>query len=121
MAAHLNFEERKLLHRLLKEETPAKDIARIIGRHRSSIYRELARNTGGRGYRPKQAQRLADERRLACRRPHKLEDAATRAYVRERIEKCWSPDQIAGRSRRDFRRKQSRWVSHQTIYNWIHD
>ncbi|MCH8841065.1 MAG: IS30 family transposase [Planctomycetes bacterium] len=74
----------------------------------------------GVGYRSKQAQRLAETRRLACRRPRKLEDPEVHQYVREKIEKRWSPDQIAGRVRRDFPRSRKRWLSRQTIYDWIH-
>ena len=87
--------------------------------HRSTIYRELNRNAGQRGYRPKQAQRLADERRLASRRPHKMDDPDVHQYVQDRLEKCWSPDQIAGRVQRDFPRCAERWLSRQTIYDWI--
>jgi IS30 family transposase len=39
------------------------EIAAEIGVHPSTISRELARNRGERGYRPKQAQQLAEERK----------------------------------------------------------
>jgi IS30 family transposase len=97
------------------------EIADMMGRHRSTIGRELCRNTGQRGYRPKQAQRLANERRQRSRRGWKLEDPETHQYVSERIERAWSPDQIASRSRRDFPRQPRRHVSRQTIYTWIND
>jgi IS30 family transposase len=89
-------------------------------RHPSTIGRELNRNGGGRGYRPKQAQRMADRRRLSSRRPAKLEDGPTRESVVSRLRRRWSPDQIAGRMRHDFPRQPRRWLSPQTIYNWIH-
>ena len=57
------------------------EIAELMGRHRSTIYRELDRNAGQRGYRPQQAQRLADQRRLASRRPHKMDDPDVQRYV----------------------------------------
>lgn len=120
MASHLTFQERQFLYRLNKKGVPKAEIARLMGRDRSTIYRELGRNSGQRGYRPQQAQRLADERRVACCRPYKMDDPQTHQYVRERIGKCWSPDQIAGRSRVDFPRAPDRWLSRQTIYTWIH-
>jgi IS30 family transposase len=92
-----------------------------MGRDRSTIYRELKRNAGQRGYRPQQAQRLADERRLASRRPHKMDDADVHQYVQDRLERYWSPEQIAGRVRRDFPRGLQRWLSRKTIYDWIAD
>jgi transposase, IS30 family len=121
MADHVTLVERQFLYRLKKEGKSKAEIAALLGRHRSTVYRELKRNTGQRGYRPKQAQRLTNQRRQACRRPRKMEDADLRQYVRERLEKRWSPDQIAGRSRQDFVRQPSRCLSRQTIYNWIED
>jgi len=121
MADHLKLRERQVLYRLKKKGTSKAEIAEVMGRHRSTIYRELKRNAGQRGYRSKQAQQLADNRRLACRRPRKMEDADLHQYVRERLEKRWSPDQIAGRSRGDFARQRFRCLSRQTIYNWIED
>jgi len=119
MAKHLTLEERHFLYRLNKKGTPEVEIARLMGRDRSTIYRELNRNAGKRGYKPKQAQRLAEARRLVCRRPWKLDDPEMYEYVREKLERRWSPDQITGRVRRDFPRTPTRWLSRQTIYNWI--
>jgi IS30 family transposase len=119
MANHLTFQERQFLYRLKRKGKPNPEIAELMGRDRSTIHRELKRNAGQRGYRPKQAQRLADERRLASRRPHKMEDPDVHQYVRDRLEKCWSPEQIAGRVQRDFPRSPARWLSRQTIYDWI--
>ena len=63
MANHLTFQERQFLYRLKKKGKSNTEIAELMGRDRSTIHRELKRNAGQRGYRPKQAQRLADERR----------------------------------------------------------
>jgi IS30 family transposase len=121
MACHVTFEERRLLAGLQKKGKSPTEIAELMGRHRSTIYRELGRNSGQRGYRPQQAQRLADERRLASRRPRKMDDPDVQRYVQERMEKLWSPEQIAGRVERDFPRAPQRWLSRQTIYDWIAD
>jgi len=120
MASHLTYQERQLLSRLKKERKSNAGIARFMGRHRSTIYRELDRNAGRRGYGPRRAQRLAEERRLASRRPHQMDDPDVHQYVQERLKNYWSPDQIAGRVRRDFPRAPTRWLSRQTIYTWIH-
>src|SRR5438105_4111299 len=119
MANHLTFQERQFLYRLKRKGKTNPEIAEWMGRDRSTIHRELKRNTGQRGYRPKQAQRLADERRLASRRPHKMDDPDVHQYVQDRLEKCWSPEQIAGRVQCDFPRARACWLSRQTIYDWI--
>lgn len=120
MVSHLTIVERRLLYLLKQKGKSNTEIAELMGRHRSTICRELRRNTGQRGYRPKQAQRLADERRLASRRPRKLDDPNIHHYVQQRLEQYWSPDQIAGRLERDFPRAPQRWLSDQAIYDWIH-
>lgn len=121
MTCHLTLEERRLLYGLKQKGKTPPEIAELMGRHRSTIYRELDRNAGQRGYRPQQAQRLAGERRLASRRPHKMDDPDVQRYVEDRIEKLWSPEQIAGRVQRDFPRAPRRWLSRQTVYDWIDD
>ena len=119
MACHFTFEERQVLYRLNKAGTPRREIARLLGRDRSSVYRELNRNTGGRGYRPQQAQRLAEERRQHGRRRCKMADRSMKHFVTQRLKKYWSPDQIAGRAQQQLPRQLERQISHQAIYNWI--
>jgi IS30 family transposase len=119
MASHLTFQEREFLYRLLKAKKPKAEIAELMGRDRSTIYREIKRNTGGRGYRPKQAQRKADQRRLRCRREPKMNDRKLKSLVTRWLKKAWSPDQIAKRLRRDHPRNSRMRVSHETIYSWI--
>jgi len=119
MASHFTFPEREILYRLLKAKKPKAEIARLMGRDRSTIYREIERNTGGRGYRPKQAQRKADGRRLRCRRGFKMDNPRLRRTVTRRLKQRWSPDQIAGCLRDEWPRHPEQRVSHQTIYTWI--
>ncbi len=119
MASHFTFCEREILYRLLKAKRSKTEIAKLMGRDRSTIYREIGRNTGGRGYRPKQAQRKADERRLRCRREPKMGDPKLKSSVKRLLKKAWSPDQIAKWLRRKFPRNPEKHVSHQTIYTWI--
>jgi IS30 family transposase len=121
MASHLTFAERRILYRSKKKGKSNAAISELMGRDRSTIYRELKRNRGQRGYRPNQAQRLADERRLASHRPHKMDNPEIHQYVQDGLEKYWSPDQIAGRARRDFPRAPTLWLSRQAIYDWINE
>jgi transposase, IS30 family len=119
MADHLILQERRTIARLVKERRSRAEIARILGRDRSTISRELKRNMGRNGYRPEEAHQMAQQRRQRCRRPSKMTNPILDAYVKEGLELCWSPDQIAGRSRIDFVREPAQQVSRQTIYTWI--
>ena len=75
-------------------------IARALGRHRSTILRELRRNrTAGGPYRPYPAHCSARTRRWVSRRNHRLTAAAWRQVVAG-LRQGWSPEQIAGRGRR---------------------
>ncbi len=51
----------------MKNGNTQSQIAQLLNRHKSTVSREIWRNTGNRGYRPKQACLLAEERSLGCR------------------------------------------------------
>jgi IS30 family transposase len=118
---HKQFTEsdRAVLAELLALKVTKKEIAARLKKHRSSIDRELARNSGPLGYIAIEAQQRAETRRWLPRRAAKLSDPQVQEYVGERLEQCWSPDQIAGRLRREFGRDDRRQLSRQTIYDWI--
>ena len=59
----LTREQRYQLSALLKMGHSQTEIAEVIGMHKSTISREIRRNRGQRGYRPKQAHYMAKERR----------------------------------------------------------
>jgi IS30 family transposase len=95
-----------------------KEIARRLGRHPSTIGREIARNGGDGEYRAAAAQWQAERRRRERPLRRKMDDPAINQAVRSGLAHHWSPEQIAGR----MRRAGSRRVSPQTIYAWIkHD
>jgi len=90
------------------------EIARLIGVDKSTISRELRRNRGLRGYRPKQAHRLSVERNQAKVRPRITEQEWQRIHALLRQE--WSPDEIGARLRLEGQRA----VSHEWIYQHIY-
>jgi IS30 family transposase len=121
MAKHLTPTERDVLYQLHKSNKPNAEIGRLMGRHRSTIGRELSRNggSGGDGYCPRRAQQQADARRARCRRRAKLENATLRRYVGRKLQLRWSPQQIAGRLPHDFPHQRRMRVCRQAIYDWI--
>jgi IS30 family transposase len=86
--------QRNQLYALKKAGFTQSAIADQIGVHKSTIGRELKRNTGLRGYRPKQAHRLACARQSQIPRGHITH--ATWTGIEKMIREDWSPEQISG-------------------------
>jgi IS30 family transposase len=96
------------------------EIATELGRARSTISRELRRNSVVGEYSAVIAQGLCGQRRRQRPLARKMDRAEVSDYVLDRLVRCWSPDQIAGRAKSEFPHDRRRQVSHQTIYAWIH-
>jgi IS30 family transposase len=90
---HLTQEERYQIYALKKAGHTQIEIANVLERSESTISRELARNCGQRGYRPKQAHYLSVERRAMNARTI---DDATWQFAQEMLMLQWSPEQISG-------------------------
>jgi IS30 family transposase len=96
-------------------ESPAA-IARVLGRHRSTITREVARNRTHHdaGYRAQVAEWYA-RGGLSRSRRHRRLDGADWTRVQTLLRQDWSPEQIAGRLRQDG----VLTISHETIYRYV--
>lgn len=105
--------QRYQISALLKMEHTRTEIAKSLGVHKSTISRELKRNRGQRGYRPKQAHQKAQERR--ARNGPQIEEQDWQ-LVEERLVLDWSPEQISAwlKSERDIQ------ISHESIYRYIY-
>ena len=90
---HLTREERYQIYALKKAGHKQSEIAKVMERSESTISRELHRNGGRRGYRPKQAQIKAVNRRAINAR--RIDDD-TWQFVQARLLEQWSPEQISG-------------------------
>ena len=103
--------------------TPAA-IARQLGRHRSTISREVARHRHAHDaklhYRASRAQWRAEQN---ARRP-KPAKLVVNAELRERVAAMlgekWSPEQISATLRSQFADRPEMWVSHETIYQSLY-
>ena len=115
---HLTLSEReKLLFYLAKGYTATK-ISKELGRSKSTISRELRRNSDKAGYLPVRAEALYRKRRKKCRRKKLLEDAGLYALVQDKfLNHHWSPEQIAGRLRLE---NSTYHISYNTIYRGIY-
>jgi len=89
-------------------------IAALIGVDKSTISRELKRNRGLRGYRPRQAQMFRQARREACYRTRIPARLWTR--VKRWLRDEWSPEQISDW----LRKREGTCLSHEWIYHYIY-
>lgn len=99
---------------LLKAQHTQTEIACLLGVHKSTISREIRRNTGQRGYRPRQAQQLCANRkqgkyrgRFSASDWHLIEELLT--------EHQWSPEQIS----LWLKKEDALEISHERIYQHI--
>lgn len=112
----LTQEERYLIYAFCKAGFSITEIAHEMGRHKSTISREMKRNKGMRGYRPKQAEELSTQRRRtaykAIKWTNSVEDRIA-VLLRER----WSPEQISNRLVKNAEAQ----ISHQRIYEFVQE
>jgi IS30 family transposase len=119
MARHLTKEERDHLAQLHARGVQQDEMAAAIGRHPSTISRELQRNGSSQGYFAAQAHDLAQERRRCRPLARKLDDPDLNEAVRSGLAQEWSPEQIAGAQKREYPDQPHCRVSAPTIYAWI--
>ena len=89
-------EERYQISVLLKAGHKQNEIAELLERSPPTISRELNRYKGRRGYRPKQANCTAAERRAINA---KRIDKETWQFAEEKLSHKWSPEQISGHAK----------------------
>jgi IS30 family transposase len=118
-SGRLTFAEREEISRGLAAGCSLRRIAAGLGRAPSTISREVAANGGARRYRAARADRQAWSRagrpkpcRLATR-------PVLRDMVEEKLQRRWSPQQIAGWLKLAFPTSPEMQVSHETIYRTL--
>jgi IS30 family transposase len=115
--------EREQIDSLARQGKGVREIGKAIGRDHSVVSRELGRNKAQLfPYEAASAQHYA-ERRAKKTNVRKLEKyPRLREWVREKLRKKWSPEQIAGRLREQPPPELGGLtVSHEAIYQWIYD
>jgi IS30 family transposase len=110
----LTQEQRYQIYACIKADWTQLAIAAEIGVHPSTISRELSRNRGGRGYRPKQAQHSTEERKL--KHVTIRSEPQTWALIEHQLRQDWSPAQVAG----GLSLEKQPSVSHEHMYQHIY-
>ena len=112
----LTLSEREEVSRSLRAGLSLRSIARQLRRAPSTVSREVQRNGGRRYYRAIQSDQAAWER---ARRPKPCKLACREALCRTvsvKLQRKWSPQQIAGWLKREHPNHEAACVSHETIY-----
>lgn len=107
--------ERYQIYALIKTGMKNNAIAKELNRHASTISREIKRNTGRRGYRPKQAHAKSCERQQTASKAIKLTEEV-KSWIIKLINQQLSPEQVAAYL------LEHRGISlhHETIYQMIY-
>ena len=115
-ARALRPEEREEISRGLFRGSSLREIAAQLGRAASTISREVARNRGREAYRANLAEDRAQQSALRPKRCLLERNGRLRALVAEKLERRWSPQQIAGWLKAEHGADEAMQVSHETIY-----
>lgn len=110
--------ERDRIAILLSSGTSVRSIARELGRSHSSILSEIRRNGVNGEYQAIKANDLSKRRNTISRRSNPLKDPSTYSYVIDKLRCGWSPEEIAGRLKRE--NDDETVICHETIYNYVY-
>jgi IS30 family transposase len=113
---HITYEQRISISTLKRAGKRVAEIVEQLGLHRSTIYRELKRNGRTIGYHPFLADRKLKDRKHCLLKLNY--DTDLRLKVVSGLRKGWSPEQIAGRLRRN--NNGISVICHETIYRYIY-
>ncbi|MCO1582776.1 IS30 family transposase [Crossiella sp. SN42] len=119
---YLREDERVHIADRQREKATLRQIAAELGRHPSTISRELRRNAhpGTGDYRPHAAQARAKARRPRPKTGKIAANPALRRAIQDGVDRKWSPEQIVRRLRRDFPDRPEMHVAHETIYQALY-
>jgi IS30 family transposase len=106
-------EQRYQIYALKKAGHSQTRIADLLDVHKSTISRELRRNCGQRGYRPRQAHLLAQQRHRE--KPRALIPLEAWQRIETQLRLDWSPEQVSDW----LQRTGDSTVSHERIYQYI--
>ena len=95
-------------------------IGKKIGRHTSTVSRELAAHRIEGLYLPYQADMAATAARSRPKEAKLVTNQTLRTYVEEGLDNQWSPEEIAHRLVKDFPDDESMRVCHETIYQALY-
>lgn len=121
---HITSSQRNELSALLRVKTKQKDIAKLLKKDRTTIWRELGRNKSKKKkYHAGKAKEQVHARQIeAHKKQRKIKNNQwLRNYIVRKIKKRWSPEQIAGWIKRKWKTDKSRHIGKDSIYAYIYE
>ena len=112
----LTLAEREEISRGLVAGQSIRSIAASLGRAPSTVSREIARNGGCEGYRATEADQAAWDRACRPKICKLVQNRKLARIVAAKLQRAWSPEQIAGWLKRMYADDENYRVSHETIY-----
>jgi IS30 family transposase len=116
----LSFEERERISRGIAAGESNSEIAMALGRHRSTIGREIRACGERRFYRAWSAERKAFRRASRPKVSKLSRSPRLRAAVEAGLRERWSPQQISARLRVEYPDDPEMRISHETIYRSLY-
>lgn len=116
----LGLAERESISRGLAAGRSIRAIASELGRAPSTISREISRNKGRTHYRGIEAHERAWRNRARPQRLKLQKNPVLTNYIIARLQRLWSPEQIAGRLRLDYPNNSRMQISHEAIYRTVY-
>ena len=116
----LSLGEREEISRGLSVKHSLRAIARQLGRAPSTISREVRRNGGPAAYRAAASDQAAWDRALRPKLCKLACHPSLSRTVSVKLQRKWSPEQIAGWLKRAFPGEVQKQVSHETIYRSLY-
>ena len=115
----LSRDERVVIAMMLEEGSSLSELARKLGRSKSTISREVKRNGSPlkQSYTMPWVQSKAQGRKTRASRRQRLKNDETRLYVQSRLRLGWSPELISGRIGMEH---PGLAISHEAIYQYIY-
>jgi IS30 family transposase len=115
----LKLSDRLEIKILLDKKYSLRAIARSLGRSPNTISYEVNTNGGVFGYSPHNAHQYATTRKKDSKVQWKKieENKELKAFIVEKLEKHWNPDEISGYMKRKRMRMQ---ISKNSIYRWLY-
>ncbi len=115
---HLSFSDMVVIETLLGEGLKPPEIAIRLGKNKTSVYRCLEKNANSEGVFNAEVawEKIRERKSKANTHKRIVSESILEKYIVEKLESYWSPEQIAGR----WKKERTEALAHETIYQYIY-